>query len=112
MPHVLVFSYDGELLLAWNTSTLDMPHGIFLANADTNPTVWVTDVGKGEIFVNEIVMFGLLNEQLCFLESDDAVLVLTVPTFCRPIWSLREAVLSRWDAAAGAGDTREGRFWA
>ncbi|XP_062309213.1 NHL repeat-containing protein 3-like isoform X1 [Osmerus eperlanus] len=47
VPRVLVFSTDGELLLAWNTSTLDMPHGIFLADADTNPTVWVTDVGTG-----------------------------------------------------------------
>lgn len=45
---VVVLSTDGELLLAWNSSTLEMPHGIFLANAASpNPTVWITDVGNG-----------------------------------------------------------------
>lgn len=48
VPKVLVFTTDGEFLQAWNTSTLEMPHGIFLADAATNPTVWVTDVGNGE----------------------------------------------------------------
>ncbi|XP_010900011.1 NHL repeat-containing protein 3 isoform X2 [Esox lucius] len=47
VPKVLVFSTDGEFLQAWNTSTLEMPHGIFVADAATNPTVWVTDVGHG-----------------------------------------------------------------
>ncbi|XP_035635683.1 NHL repeat-containing protein 3-like [Oncorhynchus keta] len=47
VPKVLVFTTDGEFLQAWNTSTLEMPHGIFLADAATNPTVWVTDVGNG-----------------------------------------------------------------
>ncbi|CAB1336029.1 unnamed protein product [Coregonus sp. 'balchen'] len=47
VPKVLVFTTDGEFLQAWNTSTLEMPHGIFLADASTNPTVWVTDVGNG-----------------------------------------------------------------
>ncbi|KAL4660631.1 NHL repeat-containing protein 3 [Arapaima gigas] len=47
VPKVLVFSTDGDFLQAWNTSTLEMPHGIFLANASTNPTVWITDVGNG-----------------------------------------------------------------
>lgn len=45
---VLVFSTDGDLLLPWNTSTLEMPHGVFVANAaSSNPTVWITDVGSG-----------------------------------------------------------------
>lgn len=47
VPKVLVFTTDGEFLMAWNSSTLEMPHGIFVAEADTNPTVWVTDVGNG-----------------------------------------------------------------
>ncbi|KAI5099872.1 peptidyl-glycine alpha-amidating monooxygenase isoform X2 [Silurus meridionalis] len=47
IPKVLVFSTDGEFLHAWNTSTLEMPHGIFLANASSAPSVWITDVGKG-----------------------------------------------------------------
>lgn len=48
VPKVLVFSTDGDFLHAWNTSTLEMPHGIFLANASSFPTVWITDVGNGE----------------------------------------------------------------
>lgn len=45
---VLVFSTDGDLLLPWNTTTLEMPHGMFVANAaSSNPTVWITDVGSG-----------------------------------------------------------------
>ncbi|XP_042621612.1 LOW QUALITY PROTEIN: NHL repeat-containing protein 3-like [Cyprinus carpio] len=44
---VLVFSTDGDFLQAWNTSSLEMPHGIFLANASADPTVWITDVGNG-----------------------------------------------------------------
>lgn len=48
IPKVLVFSTDGDFLYAWNTSTLEMPHGIFLANASSFPTVWITDVGNGE----------------------------------------------------------------
>lgn len=47
IPKVLVFSTDGDFLQAWNTSSLEMPHGIFLANASTDPTVWITDVGNG-----------------------------------------------------------------
>ncbi|XP_007247332.3 NHL repeat-containing protein 3 [Astyanax mexicanus] len=48
IPKVLVFSTDGEFLQAWNTSTLEMPHGIFVANASSpEPSVWVTDVGNG-----------------------------------------------------------------
>ncbi|KAI2660162.1 NHL repeat-containing protein 3 [Labeo rohita] len=47
IPKVLVFSTDGDFLQAWNTSTLEMPHGIFLANASADPTVWITDVGSG-----------------------------------------------------------------
>lgn len=45
---VLVFKTDGEFLCNWNTPTLEMPHGIFLANAaSSDPTVWITDVGNG-----------------------------------------------------------------
>ncbi|MBN3302694.1 NHLC3 protein, partial [Amia calva] len=47
VPKVLVFSTYGDFLQAWNTSTLEMPHGIFLANASSNPSVWITDVGSG-----------------------------------------------------------------
>ncbi|XP_031428542.1 NHL repeat-containing protein 3-like [Clupea harengus] len=44
---VLVFNIDGDFMQAWNTTTLEMPHGIFLAGALTNPSVWITDVGTG-----------------------------------------------------------------
>lgn len=48
VPKVLVFSTDGDFLMSWNTTTLEMPHGIFLADAaSSNPTVWITDVGNG-----------------------------------------------------------------
>uniref|UniRef100_A0A8C7Y5I4 NHL repeat-containing protein 3 n=1 Tax=Oryzias sinensis TaxID=183150 RepID=A0A8C7Y5I4_9TELE len=48
VPKVLVFTTDGEFLMSWNTSTIEMPHGIFLAGAaSSNPTVWITDVGNG-----------------------------------------------------------------
>ncbi|KAM3592795.1 uncharacterized protein V6R79_025305 [Siganus canaliculatus] len=48
IPKVLVFTTDGDFLMAWNTTTLEMPHGIFLADAaSSNPTLWITDVGNG-----------------------------------------------------------------
>ncbi|XP_051767437.1 NHL repeat-containing protein 3-like [Ctenopharyngodon idella] len=47
IPKVLVFSTDGDFLQAWNTSTLEMPHGMFLANVSGDPSVWITDVGTG-----------------------------------------------------------------
>lgn len=48
VPKVLVFTTDGDFLMYWNTTTLEMPHGIFLADAASkNPTVWITDVGNG-----------------------------------------------------------------
>lgn len=48
VPKVLVFTTDGDFLMSWNTTTLEMPHGIFLADAaSSNPTVWITDVGNG-----------------------------------------------------------------
>lgn len=48
VPKVLVYTTDGDFLLSWNTSTLEMPHGMFLADAaSSNPTVWITDVGNG-----------------------------------------------------------------
>lgn len=47
-PKVLVFTTDGDYLMSWNTTTLEKPHGIFLADAaSSNPTVWITDVGNG-----------------------------------------------------------------
>lgn len=48
VPKVLVFTTDGDFLMSWNTTTLEMPHGIFLADAvSSNPTLWITDVGNG-----------------------------------------------------------------
>uniref|UniRef100_A0A3Q3J5J8 NHL repeat-containing protein 3 n=2 Tax=Monopterus albus TaxID=43700 RepID=A0A3Q3J5J8_MONAL len=48
VPKVLVFTTDGDFLLSWNTTTLEMPHGIFVADAaSSNPNVWITDVGNG-----------------------------------------------------------------
>ncbi|XP_063058445.1 NHL repeat-containing protein 3-like [Engraulis encrasicolus] len=47
VPKVLVFDTDGDFLQTWNTTTLEMPHGIFVSNALTDPTIWVTDVGAG-----------------------------------------------------------------
>ncbi|XP_045925129.1 NHL repeat-containing protein 3-like [Micropterus dolomieu] len=48
VPKVLVFTTHGDFLMSWNTTTLEMPHGIFLADAASlNPTVWITDVGNG-----------------------------------------------------------------
>uniref|UniRef100_A0A8C6TKZ2 NHL repeat-containing protein 3 n=1 Tax=Neogobius melanostomus TaxID=47308 RepID=A0A8C6TKZ2_9GOBI len=48
VPKMLVFNTDGNLLMSWNTSTLEMPHGMFVADAaSSSPSVWVTDVGTG-----------------------------------------------------------------
>ncbi|XP_023274565.1 NHL repeat-containing protein 3 [Seriola lalandi dorsalis] len=48
VPKVLLFTTEGDFLMPWNTTTLEMPHGIFLADAaSSNPTVWITDVGNG-----------------------------------------------------------------
>ncbi|XP_039601764.1 NHL repeat-containing protein 3-like [Polypterus senegalus] len=47
IPKVLVFNRDGYFVNAWNTSTIEMPHGIFVANASTEPSIWITDVGQG-----------------------------------------------------------------
>ncbi|XP_016106279.1 NHL repeat-containing protein 3 [Sinocyclocheilus grahami] len=55
VPKVLVFSTDGDFLQAWNTSSLEMPHGIFLANASADPTVWITDVGNGGLSLHRCV---------------------------------------------------------
>ncbi|KAG7472963.1 NHL repeat-containing protein 3 [Solea senegalensis] len=49
IPKVLVFTTDGDFLMPWNTTTLEMPHGMFIADAaSSNPTVWITDVGNGQ----------------------------------------------------------------
>ncbi|XP_062234425.1 NHL repeat-containing protein 3-like [Platichthys flesus] len=48
VPKVLVFTTNGDLLMSWNNTTLEMPHGIFLADAASlNPSLWITDVGNG-----------------------------------------------------------------
>ncbi|MEQ2171730.1 hypothetical protein GOODEAATRI_013764 [Goodea atripinnis] len=48
VPKVLVFTTEGDFLMSWNTTTLEMPHGMFLADAASkDPTVWITDVGDG-----------------------------------------------------------------
>ncbi|XP_034021089.1 NHL repeat-containing protein 3-like [Thalassophryne amazonica] len=48
VPKVLVFTADGDFLMSWNTTTLEMPHGMFLADAaSSNPTIWITDMGNG-----------------------------------------------------------------
>ncbi|KAJ8276129.1 hypothetical protein COCON_G00078810 [Conger conger] len=47
IPKVLVFTTEGDFVQAWNTTNLEMPHGIFLADPSTNPSVWITDVGTG-----------------------------------------------------------------
>ncbi|KAM9837176.1 NHL repeat-containing protein 3-like [Aulostomus maculatus] len=48
VPKVMVFTTDGDFLMSWNTTTLEMPHGMFVADAATsNPTIWITDTGKG-----------------------------------------------------------------
>ncbi|KAK1168130.1 NHL repeat-containing protein 3-like [Acipenser oxyrinchus oxyrinchus] len=48
VPKVLVFTREGYFLQAWNTSSIEMPHGIFIANASSNPSIWITDVGNGK----------------------------------------------------------------
>ncbi|XP_066467455.1 NHL repeat-containing protein 3 [Tiliqua scincoides] len=47
VPKVLVFSEEGYLLQAWNTS-VEMPHGIFAASTPNLTSVWITDVGTGK----------------------------------------------------------------
>lgn len=48
VPKVLVFTTEGDFLMSWNTTTLEMPHGMFLADAASkDPTIWITDVGGG-----------------------------------------------------------------
>ncbi|CAL1600199.1 unnamed protein product [Knipowitschia caucasica] len=48
VPRMLVFSTDGHFLMSWNSSSLEEPHGVFVADAATSsPSVWVTDVGSG-----------------------------------------------------------------
>ncbi|XP_007889421.1 NHL repeat-containing protein 3 [Callorhinchus milii] len=49
IPKVLMFTEDGYFLHSWNTTTIEMPHGIFVANASSPySSVWVTDVGNGK----------------------------------------------------------------
>ncbi|XP_069478048.1 NHL repeat-containing protein 3 isoform X3 [Ambystoma mexicanum] len=46
VPKVLVFTEDGLFLGSWNTSTIEMPHGIFAVNRPDQQSVWITDVGN------------------------------------------------------------------
>ncbi|XP_078078431.1 NHL repeat-containing protein 3-like [Mustelus asterias] len=48
VPKVLMFTDHGYFLQEWNTTTIEMPHGIFATYASPSPSVWVTDVGNGK----------------------------------------------------------------
>ncbi|CAN0237539.1 NHL repeat-containing protein 3 [Lethenteron reissneri] len=48
VPKMLVFSESGSFLGSWNSSALEMPHGIFFLQSANNSNIWVTDVGTGE----------------------------------------------------------------
>uniref|UniRef100_UPI00398F7AB7 NHL repeat-containing protein 3-like n=1 Tax=Pristiophorus japonicus TaxID=55135 RepID=UPI00398F7AB7 len=48
VPKVLMFTEHGYFLQVWNTTSLEMPHGIFATNSSPAPSVWVTDVGNGK----------------------------------------------------------------
>ncbi|XP_078401406.1 NHL repeat-containing protein 3-like isoform X1 [Cetorhinus maximus] len=66
---VLVFTEHGYFLQGWNTTTIEMPHGIFAANTLSSSTVWVTDVGNGMIgkyghTVKQYTPFGKLLQTL------------------------------------------------
>ncbi|XP_029458614.1 NHL repeat-containing protein 3 isoform X2 [Rhinatrema bivittatum] len=45
---VLVFMEDGSFLTSWETTTIEMPHGIFAVYTGSEPSVWITDVGNGK----------------------------------------------------------------
>ncbi|XP_067842000.1 NHL repeat-containing protein 3-like [Heptranchias perlo] len=45
---VLMFTEHGYFLKGWNTTTIELPHGIFATNSSPAPSVWVTDVGNGK----------------------------------------------------------------
>ncbi|XP_067889544.1 NHL repeat-containing protein 3-like [Heterodontus francisci] len=45
---VLMFTEGGYFLKEWNTTTIEMPHGIFAASSSAVTSVWVTDVGNGK----------------------------------------------------------------
>ncbi|XP_069747821.1 NHL repeat-containing protein 3-like [Narcine bancroftii] len=48
VPKILKFTEQGYFLQAWNTSTIEMPHGIFATNVFPETSLWVTDVGNGK----------------------------------------------------------------
>ncbi|XP_048388719.1 NHL repeat-containing protein 3-like [Stegostoma tigrinum] len=48
VPKVLMFTEQGYFLQKWNTTTIEMPHGIFATNTAALSSVWVTDVGNGK----------------------------------------------------------------
>ncbi|KAM6459740.1 NHL repeat-containing protein 3 isoform 1-T1 [Liasis olivaceus] len=48
VPKVLVYSEEGYLVQKWNTTTIEMPHGIFALSTPNASSVWITDVGNGK----------------------------------------------------------------
>ncbi|GCC34245.1 NHL repeat-containing protein 3-like [Chiloscyllium punctatum] len=48
IPKILMFTEKGYFLQKWNTTTIEMPHGIFATNTAPLSSVWVTDVGNGK----------------------------------------------------------------
>ncbi|XP_059820015.1 NHL repeat-containing protein 3-like [Hypanus sabinus] len=48
VPKMLLFTEKGYFLQAWNTTTIEMPHGIFAATNSSATSLWVTDVGNGK----------------------------------------------------------------
>ncbi|KAG8452773.1 hypothetical protein GDO86_004532 [Hymenochirus boettgeri] len=45
---VLVFTEEGYFKEQWETDTIEMPHGIFAVNTDTENFIWITDIGQGK----------------------------------------------------------------
>ncbi|XP_055493468.1 NHL repeat-containing protein 3-like [Leucoraja erinacea] len=48
VPKILMFSEHGYFLQAWNTTSIEMPHGIFATSTAPGTSLWVTDVGNGK----------------------------------------------------------------
>ncbi|XP_072118965.1 NHL repeat-containing protein 3-like [Mobula birostris] len=48
VPKMLMFTEGGYFLRAWNTTTIEMPHGIFAAKTSPATSLWMTDVGNGK----------------------------------------------------------------
>ncbi|XP_051881595.1 NHL repeat-containing protein 3-like [Pristis pectinata] len=48
VPKILMFTEQGYFLHGWNTTTIELPHGIFATSTTPETTLWVTDVGNGK----------------------------------------------------------------